>query len=177
MIKAVFLDRDGNVNVEPEDEVVDSLDEVELFPNTIPGLKLLKKCSFKLLFITNQIGISQGKLTVNKFHQINNLILKQLKENDIDIEKTYFCPHSPKDNCNCRKPKTGMVDRAAREYNINLQGSYVIGDRDSDMILGKRVGCKTIFVKTGFDKAPEAEPDYIAEDLLDAAKYIQKRLM
>jgi len=174
MIKAIFLDRDGNVNVEPEDEVVDSLEEIRLLPNTISALKLIKTTDFVLFFITNQIGISQGKLTVKKFHQINNLILKQLKDENIQIEKTYFCPHTHEDNCNCRKPKTGMIDKAVKEHNIDLPSSYVIGDRDSDILLGKEVGCKTIFVKTGFDTMPKTKPDYVAEDLLDAVKYILK---
>jgi histidinol-phosphate phosphatase family protein len=176
MVKAIFLDRDGNVNVEPEDEIVDSIKEVQLFPNTIPALKLLMKTDFKLFFITNQVGISLGRLTIKKFHKINNYILNQVEVEGIKIEKTYFCPHSPKDKCNCRKPGPGMLEKAAEEYNIDLSKSYVIGDRQSDILLGKKAGCKTIWVKTGFEKSVKIKPDYEAKDLLEAVKYILKSL-
>jgi len=172
MVKAIFLDRDGNINVEPEDEIVDSINEVQLLPNTIPALKLLAGTDFKLFFITNQMGISLGRLTIEKFHEINDYILKQVEVEGIKIEKTYFCPHSPEDKCNCRKPKAGMIEKAVKEYDIDLSKSYVIGDRQSDILLGKKAGCKTIWVKTGFDESIKIKPDYEAENLLEAVKYI-----
>ncbi|MBI2548212.1 HAD family hydrolase [Candidatus Woesearchaeota archaeon] len=171
--RIVFLDRDGTVNEEPEDEIVDSVQKVRLLPNTIPALKLLVDNKFRLFIITNQIGISKGRLTIKQFHEINNYILRQLETEGISIEDTFCCPHGHQDNCNCRKPKSGMFEAAKQKYRLNLKGSYVIGDRQSDIQVGKCVGSKTIFVLTGKHLSPETiKPDFIAKDLLDAVKYI-----
>lgn len=172
MIKAIFLDRDGTINEEPADEIVDSIDKVKILPNTITGLKLLKNTDFKIFVITNQIGIGFGRLTIKKFNEINNYVLNQLKKEGINIEETFFCPHKPGDKCNCRKPKPGMIEKAEQKYNVDLLKSFVIGDRESDIILGKNAGCKTIMVKTGYGSSINAVPDYIADDLLDAVKFI-----
>ncbi len=175
MKHAILLDRDGTLIEELEDEVIDSIQKVRILPNTIPALKLLVKNEFKLFIITNQIGISQGRLTIEQFHNINSHIIRKLESEGIHIEKTFFCPHRPKDNCRCRKPKPGMLEEAKRMYKLNLKEAYVIGDRQSDIQLGKTMGCKTIFVLTGRDSLHKAEaekPDFVAKDLLDGVKYI-----
>ena len=172
---AIFLDRDGTLIEEPEDEVVDSIQKVLVLPNTIPALKLLVKNEFKLFIITNQIGISQGRLTIRQFHDINNHLFRQLEKEGIRIGKTFFCPHGPNDNCNCRKPKPGMLEEAKRMYGFNLKEAWIIGDRQTDIQLGKTVGCKTILVQTGrglLRKEGAEKPDFTAKDLLDAVKYI-----
>lgn len=173
MIKAIFLDRDGTINEEPSDEMVDSIGKVKILPNTLAALKLIKNTNFKIFIVTNQIAIGLGRLTLKEFHQINKYIVSQLRKDGINIKKTYFCPHRPEDNCNCRKPKTGMIEEANKNHKISLPESYVIGDRETDVMMGKSVGCKTILVKTGIDTyTKNVAPDYVAKDLLDAIKFI-----
>lgn len=171
--KIVFLDRDGTVNEEPEDEIVDSIQKASLLPNTVPALKLLMENEFQLFFITNQVGIGEGRLNTALFHKINNHILWQLEKEGIRIVDTFFCPHGIEDNCRCRKPKPGMLKEARRKYGVDLEKAYVIGDRRTDVQLGKNVGSKTILVMTGKD-SPDGtiKPDYIAKDLLDATNYV-----
>lgn len=173
-MKVIFLDRDGTINLEPPDGIVDSFEKVKIFPFVIPALKLFSENYFKLILITNQHGINLGRLSEKEFRIINDTILKQLFDSNIAILDTFFCPHLTEEACNCHKPKTGLIDQACQKYPINLPESYIIGDRNTDIVLGKKVGCKTIFVKTGNHQTENTDPDYIAEDLLAAAEYIIK---
>ena len=170
MTKAVFIDRDG-VIVE-DVGYVHKIKDFKLVPNAIKGLKLLK--DYRLFIITNQSGIGRGVYKTEDFIEFNNHLLKELKEYNIKIEKTYYCPHKPEDNCECRKPKIKFLKEIKKEYNINLEESFVIGDRKSDIELGKNARCKTILVLTGNGDniKNEVSPDYMAEDLLDAAEWI-----
>ena len=172
MRKSIFIDRDG---ILVEDlGYVHKIEDFKLIPNAIEGLKLLK--NYKLFIITNQSGIARGIYKVEDFLKFNNHLIKELKRHNIKIEKTYYCPHKPEDNCNCRKPKTKFLEDAEKEFDIDLKKSFVIGDRKSDFEMGKNAGCKTIHVLTGFGiKAKnDVKPDYFAKDLLDAAKWISE---
>lgn len=167
---AILLDRDGVVT---EDlDYVYKIEDFNLVPNAVEGLKLLK--DFKLIFITNQSGIGRGYFKFEDFLNYNNRVVEELKKHNIKIEKTYVCPHKPEDNCDCRKPKIKFLKDAEKEFSINLGKSYVIGDRKSDFEMGKNAGCKTIHVLTGYgiNAKNEVNPDYFAKDLLDAAKWI-----
>jgi D-glycero-D-manno-heptose 1,7-bisphosphate phosphatase len=103
-------------------------------------------------------------------------IFKMVSKEGVGIDKVYFCPHSQSEKCDCRKPKTGMLQRGKFELNADLKNSFMIGDRTSDILAGKNIGCKTILVKTGSggkDKRYDVEPDYIADNLLRAAQIIE----
>ena len=171
--KAVFLDRDG-VIVE-DAGYVHKIENFKLIPNAIEGLRLLK--NYKLFIITNQSGIGRGIYTIKDFIDFNGHLLSELKKRGIKIEKTYYCPHKPQDNCECRKPKTKFLKEAEKEFNINLKKSFIIGDMKSDIELGKSCGCKTILVLTGngINAKKETEPDYLAKDLGEAAKLVLKK--
>ncbi|MBS3114045.1 HAD family hydrolase [Candidatus Woesearchaeota archaeon] len=172
--KAILVDRDG-VLVE-DVGYHHKLEDFKLIPNAVEGLKLLSK-DFKLIIITNQSGIGRGYYTLEDFNKFNNHLIKELKKQNIKIQKTYYCPHKPEDNCECRKPKTKFLQEAAEEFGIDLKKSFVIGDRKSDFEMGKNVGCKTIHVLTGYgiNAKNEVSPDYFAKNLLDAAKWILKK--
>ena len=137
-------------------------------------LKILK--NYKLFIITNQSGIGRGIYKIQDFLKFNNYLISILKKHNIKIIKTYYCPHKPEDNCDCRKPKTKFLKEAEKELGINLKKSFVVGDRKSDFEMGKNAGCKTIHVLTGYgiNAKNEVKPNYIAKDLLDAAKWILK---
>lgn len=170
MNKAVFLDRDGVVVIDTG--FVHKIEDFKLLPNAVEGLRLLR--NYKLFIVTNQSGIGRGVYKLEDFQKFNNHLINELKKHNIKIEKTYFCPHKPEDNCDCRKPKTKFLEDAKKEFGIDLKKSFVIGDRKSDFEMGKSAGCKTIHVLTGngSNAKNEVHPDYFAKDLLDAAKWV-----
>lgn len=140
--KALFLDRDGVLN-KNRDDYVKSIDELEIFSNIISPLKKLQK-DFLLLVITNQSAINRGLTTHQKINDIHDTIENYLVKHDVFIKKFYYCPHRPDENCVCRKPKSGLLDIAIKEFNIEPKLSWLIGDNDSDIEAGKSVGCSTI---------------------------------
>ena len=172
MTAAVFLDRD-NVIVE-DAGYVHKIEDFKLIQNSAEGLKLLKK--YKLFIVTNQSGIGRGYYALKDFESFNNHLLSELKKHKIRIQKTYYCPHRPEDNCDCRKPKIKLLKDAEKEFGVDLKKSFVVGDRKSDFEMGKNAGCRTILVLSGNGIKEKENPnaDYVAKDLLEAAKWILK---
>ena len=172
MSKAVFMDRDGVIVEDPG--YVHKIEDFKIIPNAVDALKLLK--NYKLVIVTNQSGIGRGYYSLDDFNKFNNHLLNELKKHGIKIEKTYYCPHKPDDNCNCRKPKAKFLKNAEKDLKIEMKKSFSIGDRKSDYEFGKNAGCKTIHVLTGYgiQSKHEVKSDYFAEDLLDAARWILK---
>ncbi len=170
MKKAVFLDRDG-VLVE-DIGYHHKIEDLRIVPNAVEGLRLLK--DYKLIVVTNQSGIGRGYYTMEDFGNFNNYMLQELKKHSIKIEKIYACPHRPEDSCECRKPKAKLIKGAAKELDIGLKKSFMIGDRKIDIEMGHNAGCKSILVLTGngMKEKENSNADYIADDLLDAAEWI-----
>jgi histidinol-phosphate phosphatase family protein len=139
--KAVFLDRDGTIARDvpycsrPED--------FELLPGATEGIKLLNEHGFKVVVVTNQSGIARGYFTERTLAEIHDKMITQLAEHGAHVDAIYYCPHHPDDNCDCRKPKPRMVFQAARDLDIDLSQSYVIGDSEMDVELARQAGCKT----------------------------------
>jgi D-glycero-D-manno-heptose 1,7-bisphosphate phosphatase len=171
-MKAVFLDRDGTTIVDPEDLRVDHIEEVRLFPESLEALHKLAELDYSVFLITNQAGIAEGLVTEDEFYTINNHFLKLVEPSGLHIIKTYMCPHPEQAHCACRKPKPGMLLQAAKEYGIDLETSWMIGDRQSDIMAGVNAGTKTILVQTGNSPVVSAEADYTAATLLDAINHI-----
>ena len=189
MKRAIFLDRDGVIC--ENRGLVYKKEELILLPRVLDALKVLKCKGYLLIVVTNQPQVARGLVTedgIKKFHEEINKSLKGI------IDQFYFCPHHPemhpdvleqakkyRVNCNCRKPQPGMLLQAAREFNLNLNESWMIGDMITDILAGKSAGCKTILVKspdnnkiivssTNLDK--EAKPDKYAKSLYDSIKFI-----
>ena len=118
--KAVFIDRDGVITEDPG--YVHKLEDFKLISNSVEGLKLLK--NYKLFIITNQSGIGRGIYKQEDFLGFNNHLMKELEKHNIKIEKTYYCPHKPEDNCDCRKPKTRFLKDAEKDFNIDLKTNH-----------------------------------------------------
>jgi D-glycero-D-manno-heptose 1,7-bisphosphate phosphatase len=172
-MKAVFLDRDGTVNVgTPTFGRVDSLDKVKLLPKSLAALTLLSKLNYLVFFVTNQAGLAEGLISDVQFDEINDKILELIEPSGIKIEKTFICPHGEDSTCDCRKPKPGLLVNAAREYDIDLSESWMIGDRKSDVMTGVNAGTKTILVKTGVPTVESVEATKTFPSLLEAVKYI-----
>ena len=137
-MKIAFLDRDGTISKEYPDEEWNSITEPILLEGTIEGLKKIKEKEYEFIILTNQGLISKGIITEKQYEDYTNKLINILKENDIDILKVYHCPHRSIDNCNCKKPKTGMIDNALKDYDIDLKNSFYIGDSYSDYELAKK---------------------------------------
>ncbi|MHA1725687.1 MAG: D-glycero-alpha-D-manno-heptose-1,7-bisphosphate 7-phosphatase [Promethearchaeota archaeon] len=174
--KAIFLDRDGTLN---EDKgYVHKIEDFKLLPGVIEGLKLLKN-HFIFFIVTNQSGIGRGYYTYEDFLRFNEHLVQVLKSHDIEIKKTYVCPHIPEDNCECRKPKINSLLEARKQHGIDLTHSWVIGDHPTDVLLGINAGCKTVYLLSGHGNRHLSDleqqsitPTLIANNFLEAATLI-----
>src|SRR5947209_11268269 len=166
---AIFIDRDGTIM---EDCVYCSHPEkVRIFPGVPEALRRLKSNGFKLIIITNQSGIGRGLFTVEQYRAVEAEVLRQLGAGLIDA--TYFCPDVPGQHSSCRKPAPGMIVEATQEHQIDLFGSFLIGDKEIDVECGHNAGVRAIRVKTGPQcDTTDSTADWIAEDLPTAAEII-----
>ncbi len=187
---AIFLDRDGTIN----DEVgyLDSADKLRIIPAAFEAVRLINASSMKAVVITNQAGVAKGLFTEEFVRKINGQIQSAFLAQGALINRFYFCPHHPTEGiapyrliCDCRKPEPGLLLQAAVDLNIDLARSYVIGDRLRDIETAHRAGAKGVLVMTGYgqdlmqkagpDRANELnQPDYIAQDILEAVHWILK---
>lgn len=184
---AVFLDRDGTI-IEEVNYLRD-LGEVRIIPAAIDGLHILQE-HFPLVIITNQAGIARGYLDENQLHKIHDHLIELLAREGICLAGIYYCPHHPSighppylGECQCRKPRPGMLLEAAVDLGLDLSTSYTIGDKLSDIAAGSKAGTHTILVRTGHGKEHEhlvssrnIFPDYLADDLLGAATWIIEKI-
>jgi histidinol-phosphate phosphatase family protein len=175
--KAVFLDRDGTINEEVN--YLSKKEQVEILPKVPEAIKLLNENDFLVIIISNQSGVARGYFTTDTLNEINDHLIGELSEKGAEIDGLFICPHHPDSDCDCRKPRTGLLKNAALKFNIDLLSSYIIGDKYTDLKTGFNAGCKTILVLTGYGKEEnekkgswDFEPDIVAEDLFQAAKWI-----
>ncbi len=171
-MKFILLDRDGTVIRDPEDERVDKEEKIELFPDSIEALKLLADNDYQVILITNQAGIGEGRINVEEFEKINAKAIEMLSPSGVKILKTYFCPHTPNDGCECRKPKPTMLLEAIKEFNLDPNVVYMVGDRESDIMAGINAGLKTVLVKTANVPVEARQATYTAQNLLEVAEYV-----
>ena len=147
-IKTIFLDRDGVIN--KEKGYLHKIKDFEFISGVFETCRYLQGLNYKIIIITNQSGISRGLYTENDYQIINNWMISEFKKNDIDILDVFHCPHSPESNCNCRKPKPGMLIKAKNKYKIDMQNSWMVGDKESDIIAANNSGItNTIIVRSG----------------------------
>jgi imidazoleglycerol-phosphate dehydratase / histidinol-phosphatase len=167
-MNVVFLDRDGTIIVEPPDEQIDSLEKLELIPGVIEGLRLLRDRGFQLVLVTNQDGLGTDRFPRSSFDAPQEKLLGILRGEGITFSRVFICPHTPADQCDCRKPKIGLVASYLKENTLDLQRTFVIGDRETDVQFGKNIGCKT--VRLG--DSPQSNADIITNSFLDACRYV-----
>lgn len=177
MKQAVFLDRDGTINVDTG--YLGNPDELVLIRGAKEGVRLLKKNGFFVFIITNQSGVGRGYFSLEDLKLVNNKVLDEFSKDGIKIDDVYYCPHHPKDKCKCRKPNTKLVADVAKKFNINLKYSYFVGDKLIDVQTGKNAGCKAILINADNSSLIESEddwtqPNFIAKDLREAARWIIK---
>lgn len=169
--KAIFLDRDGTLIEEVN--FLHRVEDLRFFDYTDESVKILKEHGFLVIIATNQSGIARGIYTENQMHEVHASIQDQLTE---PIDAFYFCPHLPNDGCRCRKPNLGMIEQACQDFAIDLNESWMIGDKVLDIELGQNANIKTALVKTGYGEKDAEKlqntPDFIAETLIDAVRFI-----
>lgn len=146
-LPAIFLDRDGVIN-EHRPDYVKSIEEFQLLPDVPHYLRQLQDIGFKLIIITNQSAVNRGLISPRQLYVIHNFLVQELSRYKCHIADIFYCPHRPDENCECRKPKIKMFLEAAKEHSIDLSNSWVIGDNETDVEPGKKIGCNTIKIKT-----------------------------
>lgn len=169
--KTVFIDRDGTLIEEVN--FLSRIEDLRFFPWTIEAVRLLKENGFLVIVITNQSGIGRKIFTESAMHEIHEKIQEELTEK---LDEFYFCPHLPDEGCLCRKPNLGMIETARTHFEIDLENSWMIGDKAIDIETGFNAKIKTALVLTGYGRRAleilERKPDVIAENLLEAVKNI-----
>lgn len=146
---AIFLDRDGVINRKPKDhDYVKSWNEFQWLLDAKEAIKLINQSGYLVIVISNQRGVARSLMDSKDVDNINSNINQDLIKIGAKIDRFYWCGHNYVDDCNCRKPKPGLIFQAAKDYEINLQKSWVIGDSDDDIAAGKLAGCKTFKIKT-----------------------------
>ena len=174
----IFLDRDGTLN--PDPGYINSPDQFELFSGVPEALARLKRAGARLIVVTNQSGVARGLLRRGDLDAVHMKLKRLLDAADASLDAIYFCPHHPDDACGCRKPNRGMIDQAVRDWGVDLDRSYLIGDHSRDIELAKRIGARSVLVTTGVVLSQAAEelkvsgptPDWIASSLAEAAEWI-----
>ncbi len=145
--KFIFLDRDGTLIEEPDDQQVDSLNKVKFMPGVIPALLRLKSAGFEFVIISNQDGLGKKEFPLESFQLVQDFIKTAFSSQGIDFTKEFFCPHTTEDNCNCRKPNPGLVSEFFKKVDVDHEKSVVVGDRDSDMRLAENLGIRGLRIR------------------------------
>ena len=182
---AVFIDRDGTINEQLG--YINHLSRFVILPGVSEAVRLLNKNDWWAIIVSNQGGVARGYYPMQLVDEIHAFLKSSLKEQGATIDGIFFCPHHPagvlpeySSECGCRKPETGLIDKAREAFDIDMSNSYVVGDRHVDIELASRLNLKGVLVKTGYGMGeieyiiPEkrVKPHHVAEDLLDAVEWI-----
>ena len=170
-IKTIFLDRDGVINKELN--YLYKIEDFKFIKGVFKACKYFQNLNYKIIIITNQSGISRGYYTENDYHALTSWMVAQFKKKQINILDVFHCSHLPESNCNCRKPKPGMFIKAQKKYDIDMDQSWVIGDKESDIAAGIISGIgNTILVKSGHKINEEVSNAKYIIDTIDQSHQI-----
>ncbi len=172
----VLVDRDGTINAEIRGEYVLEAERMILMPGVAEGLRDLQQTGLRVAVVTNQSPVGRRWIDEHQLEEIHRRMLDLLAEAEVEIDGIYVCPHRPDEGCSCRKPQPELALRAAAELGFSSQEAFVVGDKDSDIEMGRRIGATTILVLTGQGRAAlekGVRPDHVAADLREAATIIR----
>lgn len=170
-IKAVFIDRDGTINFNKHGYIY-KIDEFEFIPGTLKALRKLTDSDYKVIILTNQSGIGRKYYSQDDYIKLNNWLIDTLRKKAINIDKVYYCPHTDKNNCKCRKPNVGMLINAVKDLDINLNKSWIIGDDIRDIMMGRSANLNTIKIGAKLPANSHLEPHFYVNNLLEAAEIV-----
>ena len=172
----VVLDRDGTIL--EERKYLSDPEEAKLIPGVGAALRDLRKMGFGLVVITNQSGIGRGFFDHAQLARVHERLQELLDSEGVHLDRLYVCPHKPDDGCNCRKPKIGLLQKAAEDLGFRPEDTIVIGDKASDIEMGRAAGALTLLVRTGYGAQfeSEIEADCVVDDLVAAAEAIGRLL-
>jgi len=174
MRRAVFLDRDGVINVKaPEGHYITRWEEFQFLPDAAGAIAILNQAGFSVIVVSNQRGVGKGLMTVDALEVIHSRMLAELAASGARIDAICYCPHDLGTHCACRKPGPGMLLRAATDHAIDLPNSWMVGDSDSDILAGKRAGCRTVRIVRS-DAASDVPSDLTCQTLGEAVQAIVK---
>jgi D-glycero-D-manno-heptose 1,7-bisphosphate phosphatase len=173
--KVVILDRDGTMVVDRG--YLDDPAGLEFLPGAADGLRSLYSQGYRLVVITNQSGVGRGLFSIERVHAMNARLERMVEEAGAKLERIYFCPHAPDAGCDCRKPALRLIKQAAAELGFDPPAAIVIGDKESDVEFGRRAGAVTMLLgKRETRLSSSATPDYVVENLKEAADIMSSRL-
>lgn len=178
---AVFLDRDGTICEEVG--YLNHVNRFRMFPFVADALQRLNKSGYPVIVVSNQSGVARGYFPESLLQEVTGLMKQQLAESGARVDAVYYCSHSSAENCPCRKPRTGMLECAARDHAIDLRRSFVVGDRYTDIELARNARARSILVRTGYGEGElawhaakwQAAPDFVADDLAHAVGWIVRQ--
>lgn len=170
--KAVFLDRDGVINVEKD--YVHRIEDFEFLPGVLEAAKSFYEKGYLLIVVTNQSGIGRGYYTNEDFERVTKYMEQEFEKNGAKIAKTYRCPHTPNDACDCRKPRPGMLLSAKEEFDIDMNASWMIGDKEGDIKAALAAGApNTILVRSGHEiDEKNTKASYVVDGALEASAIV-----
>ena len=180
---AVFLDRDGTLNIDAG--YLDRKERLMLFPWSLDSVRLLRRAGYAVVVVTNQSGVGRGMIEESFVEEVHQIIQSRLVDIGEKLDGHYYCPHEPsasidafRVDCDCRKPKPGLVTRAARDLGLDVERSIVVGDKWSDIGLAKQTGARGVLVRTGYGRSQEKNrqeglsADAVVDTLMDAVNWI-----
>ncbi|MCK9223704.1 MAG: HAD family hydrolase [Candidatus Muirbacterium halophilum] len=177
-MKYVIFDRDGTLIVEKN--YLSNPDEVCLIDGVKQGLIILKNLGFEFVVITNQSGIARNYYSIDDCNKVNQRLSDILAKFNVEIKKYYICPHHPdfSGKCNCRKPETGLLEKAIEDFDIDIDNSYFVGDKCSDIICGQRKNIKSVLLMSGYGKTEinKCKADLSFENMLEFAREVERGL-
>ena len=179
---AVFLDRDGTIAEEVG--YLNHVSRFRLLPGVAAAIRMLNGAQLPVIVVTNQSGVGRGYFPESLVEEVHDRMHEALQAEGARLDGVYYCPHVSADGCQCRKPKTGMFEQAARELGLNLKLSFVVGDRYGDIEAADRAGARGVLVRTGYGEGELAwhtkdwpkQPEFVAKNLEAAARWILKEV-
>jgi D-glycero-D-manno-heptose 1,7-bisphosphate phosphatase len=179
---AVFLDRDGTIAEEVG--YLNHVSRFRLLPAVAAAIRTLNEAELPVIVVTNQSGVGRGYFPESVVKEVHDRMREELLAEGARLDGVYYCPHVSADGCECRKPKTGMFEQAARELRVDLKRSFVVGDRYGDIEAANRAGARSVLVRTGYGEGELAwhaqrwpkQPEFVAENLAAATRWILKEV-
>ena len=174
---AIFLDRDGVINASPEHRYVAHWDQFHFLPGTLEALRRLNQNRQIVIVVSNQSGVGRKVLSRIHLAEITQKMLQAVRSSGGWIRAVYYCTHHPENDCACRKPRVGLLKKAARQFSIDLSRSFMVGDTETDILMAHSAGCRSVLALSGKQTRSSARhltvaPDQIAENLLEAVRWI-----